>query len=131
MARAGISYHDVEKAIVTIQGQRLNPSVDRVREVLKTGSRSTIAKYLREWKTTHGLSADDTATLPQELLSLVQSLWAGMQNKCGAELQHEREQVGQEAQRLRQQLHEVQQQYDTLQDRHQKLDDLQQPHKRV
>ena len=46
MARAGVTYHDVAKAAEAIKSQRQEPTVDRVREHLGTGSKSTIAPLL-------------------------------------------------------------------------------------
>jgi len=41
MGRIGITYQDVAKAIPTLQGQQKNPTVDNIRELLGTGSKST------------------------------------------------------------------------------------------
>ena len=53
MARIGITYHDVTRAIATLQTLQKNPTVDHIREILGTGSKSTIARFLREWKAKH------------------------------------------------------------------------------
>ncbi len=50
MSRAGVTLLDVEQAVLKLQGRGKNPSVDAVREVLGTGSKSTIAQHLRDWK---------------------------------------------------------------------------------
>lgn len=55
MARAGVTYHDVAKAAATIKTQGQEPTVDRVREHLGTGSKSTIAPAaealaIRKWR---------------------------------------------------------------------------------
>lgn len=47
MARAGVTYHLVAKAAATIKTQGQEPTVDRVREYLGTGSKSTIAPLLK------------------------------------------------------------------------------------
>ncbi|WP_367808690.1 DNA-binding protein, partial [Alteromonas macleodii] len=41
MARAGVTYHDVAKAAEAIKSRHQEPTVDRVREHLGTGSKST------------------------------------------------------------------------------------------
>ena len=46
MARAGVTYHDVAKAAEAIKTQGQEPTVDRVREHMGTGSKSTIAPLL-------------------------------------------------------------------------------------
>lgn len=72
MARTGITYIDVENAAQQLQGRGKNPTVDSIREMLGTGSKSTIAQHLRTWKAE---LLPDQAMLPQELLSLVSGLW--------------------------------------------------------
>ena len=81
MGRIGISYQDVVKAIPKLQGQQRNPTVDNIREILGTGSKSTIARFLREWKSQHGLKNEDDGTLPAELLEMLKALWGRFQEK--------------------------------------------------
>lgn len=59
MARAGVTYHDVVKAAEAIKSQRQEPTVDRVREHLGTGSKSTIAPLLKRWRSDNGEAADN------------------------------------------------------------------------
>ena len=66
MARAGVTYHDVAKAAEAIKSQRQEPTVDRVREHLGTGSKSTIAPLLKRWRSDNG-EAVDTGGLPNDL----------------------------------------------------------------
>jgi len=86
MGRSGISYHDVSKTIATLQGQQKNPTVDNIRSVLGTGSKSTIARFLREWKAEQGLSSTDPASIPSELLALVKGLWERLQTKSATQV---------------------------------------------
>jgi chromosome segregation ATPase len=80
--RLGISFQDVAKAITKLQSQQKNPTVDNIREVLGTGSKSTIARFLREWKTQNGLQHDDDGRLPPDLLAMVKDLWGRLQEKA-------------------------------------------------
>lgn len=82
MGRIGITYHDVTKAIAELQGKQKNPTVDNIREVLGTGSKSTIAKFLREWKAKYGLQSGDDGSIPSELLSIIKALWDRLQEKA-------------------------------------------------
>ena len=66
MARAGVTYHDVAKAAEAIKAQGQEPTVDRVREHLGTGSKSTIAPLLKRWRSDNG-DAADTNGLPSDL----------------------------------------------------------------
>lgn len=82
MGRIGITYHEVAKAISTLQSQQKNPTVDHIREILGTGSKSTIARFLREWKSKNGLQNDDDGALPSDLINLVKGLWGALQEKA-------------------------------------------------
>jgi chromosome segregation ATPase len=82
MGRIGISYQDVAATIPKLQAQSKSPTVDNIREVLGTGSKSTIARLLREWKQQQGLANDDNGSLPSELLIMVKELWLRLQTKA-------------------------------------------------
>lgn len=73
MARAGVTYHDVAKAAATIKTQGQEPTVDRVREHLGTGSKSTIAPLLKRWRSENGDVAD-LGGLPNDLVEALKSL---------------------------------------------------------
>jgi len=95
MGRSGISYHDVSKSIAELQGKQSNPTVDNIRAVLGTGSKSTIARFLREWKADQGLSSTDPASIPSELLALVKGLWERLQSHSAAQaMDYQRESDG-------------------------------------
>ena len=54
MARAGILYSHVAKAAAQLTAAGKNATVDTVREALGgTGSKSTIAPMLKQWKAQH------------------------------------------------------------------------------
>lgn len=86
MSRTGITFEEVKKAIAELQGRQKNPTVDAIREILGTGSKSTIARYLREWKAQHGLSSDSDGRLPSDLLGIVNGLWDALRNKADAQI---------------------------------------------
>ncbi|MGI2068380.1 DNA-binding protein [Shewanella sp. MF08487] len=73
MARAGITYHNVAKAAEAIKLQSQEPTVDRVREHLGTGSKSTIAPLLKRWRSDNGEVAD-VSGLPNDLVEVVKAL---------------------------------------------------------
>jgi len=77
MARTGITYLEVADAATQLVGQGRNPTVEQVRLLLKTGSSTTIAKHLRQWKTnqesTHLISAKEN--LPTEFVAMMKGLW--------------------------------------------------------
>ncbi len=54
MGRPGITYQDVERAALQLKEKGVNPTVDAVRTLLGTGSKSTIAPNLQRWKASQG-----------------------------------------------------------------------------
>lgn len=50
MARTGITFEDVQTAAESLLGRGLNPTIQRVREVLGTGSNTTISEHLKVWQ---------------------------------------------------------------------------------
>ena len=78
MARAGVTYTEVAKAAETVKQQGFEPTVDRVREQLGTGSKSTIGPHLRQWKSAN-LGEGAISGLPDELLRTVKSLHESIQ----------------------------------------------------
>jgi chromosome segregation ATPase len=81
MARAGILYSHVAKAAAQLAAAGKNPTVDNVREQLGgTGSKSTIAPLLKQWKAQHqGETAAAGAGLPMDLLEAVKGVYERMQ----------------------------------------------------
>lgn len=81
MSRTGISYLDVTQAISRLQGRGENLTVEGIRSVLGTGSNSTIARYLRQWRS----EADQGGSIqgiPAELNELITGLWEKLQAKA-------------------------------------------------
>mgnify|MGYP006413176901 FL=1 len=56
MARIGVTYVDIAKAAEIIKSQNQEPTVDRVRQHLGTGSKSTIAPLLKRWRSDNNAS---------------------------------------------------------------------------
>ncbi|MBS0358046.1 MAG: DNA-binding protein [Proteobacteria bacterium] len=50
MGRTGITEYNVEKAILEIQAKGKEPTIEAIRMTLGTGSNSTIAEHLKNWK---------------------------------------------------------------------------------
>lgn len=88
MARAGILYSQVAKAAAQLSATGTAPTVDTVRAVLGTGSKSTIAPMLKQWKGEHqGESAAAGAGLPADLLESVKGVYQRLE--AGAQAQVE------------------------------------------
>jgi chromosome segregation ATPase len=81
MARAGILYSHVAAAAARLTAENKNPTVDAVREAMgATGSKSTIAPFLRRWKEAHADAAPPAGPgLPSALLEAVGALYDRMQ----------------------------------------------------
>ncbi len=79
MARIGVTYSDIAKAAETIKSHGQEPTVDRVREYLGTGSKSTIAPHLKQWRNSN-TDLKNNDELPDDLLKVVKSLYDRIQN---------------------------------------------------
>ncbi|WP_416308550.1 DNA-binding protein [Neptunicella sp. SCSIO 80796] len=90
MARAGVTYHDVAKAAEAIKNLRQEPTVDRVREHLGTGSKSTIAPLLKRWRSDNGESTD-IGGLPNDLVEVVKSLHDRVQQMADHRIEQARQ----------------------------------------
>ena len=73
MARAGITYQDVANAAQRVRQRGDEPTVDRVRSELGTGSRSTLGPMLKRWKTGSEAAAHLNG-LPADLVAAVKAL---------------------------------------------------------
>jgi chromosome segregation ATPase len=77
MARLGVDYETIKQAAVKLLSQGAAPSVQKIRELLGTGSNTTIAEHLKVWRdeyakrTIHHLPAN----MPKELISTFEVLW--------------------------------------------------------
>jgi hypothetical protein len=121
MARMGVSYNEVAEAATQLVGQGRNPTVEQVRLLLGTGSSTTIANHLRQWKanqeSTSLISAKEN--LPPEFVAMMKGLWERLIN-------HSEEEVGKIEKNYQQTVAELQQdveKYKTNNQRWQKLHD--------
>lgn len=73
MARIGVTYLEVANAADVIQKRGEEPTVDRIRTQLGTGSRSTLAPLLKTWKSKKGESGT-VEGLPADLVGAIKSL---------------------------------------------------------
>ncbi|MAR92967.1 MAG: chromosome partitioning protein ParA [Pseudomonadales bacterium] len=75
MARPGVTYYDISRAAEAVKARGSEPTIDRVREQLGTGSKSTIAPLLKQWRNNAELNIGESDTgLPADLISAVKSL---------------------------------------------------------
>jgi len=78
MARIGVTYLEVANAAELIQKRGEEPTVDRIRAQLGTGSRSTLAPLLKTWKSKKG-ETGTTDGLPAGLVNAIKTLYAQTQ----------------------------------------------------
>lgn len=78
MARKGVEYQEVVQVIHQLQRQGDNPTVQRIRESLGTGSFTTLSEHLRQWREDQRQATplqQETQQLPDSLLAMTQKLW--------------------------------------------------------
>lgn len=77
MARIGVDYETVKHAALKLLSQGSSPSVQRVRELLGTGSNTTIAEHLKIWREAHATREIHhlPADMPKELIAAIEVLW--------------------------------------------------------
>lgn len=95
MARSGVQYEDVQRAIDDLLARGESPSVQKVREVLGTGSFTTISDHLREWRTRREENRDvpPPRGMPAALQELAEGLWQKAQEGANEALAHYREEA--------------------------------------
>jgi len=84
MGRLGIDYHDVAQAIAELQGSGKSPTVDNIRLILGTGSKTTINRFLHEWKQKQEQPLSESS-VPPELLQMIKGLWQALVDKTNDE----------------------------------------------
>lgn len=84
MARPCVTYYDIANAASLILESGENPTIDKVRQKLGSGSNSTIANHLKQWKEENMPTTSMVAntTIPASLLSQIQSLWDNLKEEA-------------------------------------------------
>lgn len=121
MARSGVTYTDIAKAAEKVKLQGHEPTVDRVREILGTGSKSTIAPLLKKWKN-NILNNDNGTDIPSELLEVVKSLYVNTQALADISIQKIKKECELELNELRNKLNDSTGSNNKLLDKIDKLD---------
>lgn len=97
MARTGVQYVDVQRAIDALLQQGETPSVQKVRERLGTGSFTTISDHLRHWREQRAQNQDVPApvAMPESVRDMAHALWHQAQQEAAEGLSHYREEADQ------------------------------------
>ncbi|WP_423708113.1 DNA-binding protein [Undibacterium sp. WLX3042] len=88
MARSGILYSDVARAANEVAAKGQSITVDNVRKMMgDTGSKSTIAPMLKQWKEEHHNEVQAAgAGLPESILNAVRGVYTLMQSDLEQEI---------------------------------------------
>ena len=115
----GITYEDVATTAEKLQGEGKNPTADRIREALGTGSKTTINGHLKLWKAQQAeLSTEIHPSLPKELLThvvaYVGGVWTKLNETTDARIESLNEQNQKEIDFLKEAFIQLQSEKDTL-----------------
>jgi hypothetical protein len=100
MTRLGITFEEVGKTAENLLAQGENPTIEKIRRHLGTGSNSTIAKYLNDWRASRLIASADHFQAPNvppdEVAAAVNHVWEKIRNESAAEIKSAREKAQQE-----------------------------------
>lgn len=88
MSRPGISYYEVARAAEQLIAGGHEPTIERIRIVLKTGSNSTIANHLRSWRDRQDITQQIASKehLPEELVGVLKGLWERVMSQAESQI---------------------------------------------
>ena len=77
MARSGIRYEDVKDTAEILLGRGLNPTIQRIRELLGTGSNTTISDHLKSWQQQMADAPKVVLppTVPETVMTALNAFW--------------------------------------------------------
>ncbi len=105
MARPGVTYFDISRAAEALKAQGSEPTIDRVREQLGTGSKSTIAPLLKQWRSNNESNVPEAETgLPADLINAVKSLRDSIQEASQKAIEQAKQDCRSQVQTLEQRL---------------------------
>src|SRR3990167_5346555 len=92
-AKKPIAYQDIEEAAEALKSQQKNVTGDNIREHLGRGSKGTITKYLRQWKSENGVKTVDEASIPNHILHMVRDLLKRVHEDSDVELNEHKQEI--------------------------------------
>ena len=95
MARNGIQYSDVQQAIDDLLARGDTPSVQRIRDVLGTGSFTTISEHFRYWRNEREQNKDvpPPKGVPEVVVTVASEIWRQAQEVAHQGLVHYRDEA--------------------------------------
>lgn len=121
MGRAGVTLLDIENAAQQLLGRGKTPTVDNIRELLGTGSKSTITQHLKTWKSKNN---EAQGNLPSDLLSLVTGLWERLNDKAEQRITDTETASNKQIEEARQSLYQFQREHAELKIKFHELEEL-------
>ena len=105
MARNGIQYSDVQQAIDELLSRGDTPSVQRIRDVLGTGSFTTISDHFRLWRSEREQNRDvpPPRGVPEVVVTMASEMWREAQEVANQALLHYREEANRQVDAAQQQ----------------------------
>lgn len=83
----GISYEEVQLTAEKILSEGENPTIERIRSNLGTGSNSTIAKYLQRWRQHSSLTTKSKISAPPDMVKVaVDRVWNEIKEQTDKEI---------------------------------------------
>lgn len=131
MGRIGVSYEDVVQAAQETQGKGKNPTVDNIRLIIGSGSKSTIARHLKEWRNQQGIARSSDGAIPSELLGLVKGLWERLRDSVEQKAHEYQCEADEKVKHIQQQFTQSQQQYAILQEQQHQLEEKEQQQQKI
>ena len=85
MARLGVTYQDIAIAANQLVEQGRQPTIELVRQILGTGSSTTIANHLRQWRVDQEgtLTLPNKENIPHEMIGMLKGLWERLSDQAG------------------------------------------------
>ncbi|MDR5902097.1 DNA-binding protein [Halomonas icarae] len=119
MARIGVTYEDVQRAIDALLAQGDAPSVQKIREILGTGSFTTISDHLRTWRQQREENRDvpPPRGMPAALQELAEALWRQAQESANEALRHYREEADRKVEEAQESVSDARRQADDARQR--------------
>ena len=126
VARNGIQFEDVQRAIEALLQRGDAPTIQRIRDILGTGSFTTISDHLREWRAQHEQRTDIPlkSTVPERLQESLMNIWQQAQEEAYEGLEYYRQQANDainaaehQSQQAMRQAEDMQQRLSALNDR--------------
>lgn len=93
MARTGITFDDVARTANELLSRGENPTIQRIREQLGSGSNTTIANHLRRWQHARREASMPALppTVPEGLMPALETFWQSATREAHALFEMERE----------------------------------------